>query len=184
VKRIFRRWSGKVLCTLILATCAASVAYPQSSTLSVCSVIAGLRGYANRIVTVLGQLESGPEQLFLRGEGCQSPFVTEGYTWPSTLLLRYPGGPDTPVPLPFEADSPSIAAFQIALRQARARNELVVGCVQVTGMIQVREDYFITTRPNGQKRGHGFGHMNAFPAQLVIKSVDVKTLGSSGSGCK
>ena len=177
---------GKVRLILILAAVGHSPAQSQDSTLSVCSVVAGLPRHANRVLTVLGAFESGPEQFSLKGVHCETPFITEGYTWPSALVLRFRGGPETPDSLPFVPDSSSISAFQEALRRARGKGLLVVGCLKVTGMIQMRDDYSIITQPDGQKRGHGFGHMSACPAQLIIKSIEVKSLGSfpSDSGCQ
>ena len=144
--------------------------------LSVCTIVASLNSFRDRVVKVLGEFEAGPEQFILLGESCKQPFVTEGYTWPSILQVRFAGGPETPRELPFRPDPQSIGAFQEAIARARRESGEVRACILVTGMIQMRSDYTVRTLSNGRTTARGFGHMSAFPAQLIIKSVEVKSV--------
>jgi hypothetical protein len=69
----------------------------------------------------------------------------------------------------FKPDLASIETFHRAVAQIKAMT--VQGCIVATGMIQMRDDYTPTYKmPDGKMRGVGFGHMNAQPAQLVLKS--------------
>ena len=143
--------------------------------LSVCDLMADLTAYKNRVVTVVGEYTSGLEQSSIGAPSCKQHFTTFEYEWPTALQLRLVGGPDTPPKVPFEADSANIESFYRAVRQLRAMT--VQGCIEVTGMVQLKDDYSPTfMMPGGRRRGLGFGHMSALPAQLIIKSVRIRFL--------
>jgi len=148
---------------------------PDGRRLTICELMADLSAYKNLVVTVIGEYNSDPERSSLGATACKKPFTTFGYEWPSALQLRRVGGRDTPSKVPFDPDSASIESFDRAVRSLTAMT--VQGCLEITGMVQVREDYTPTFRmANGKMRGLGFGHMNALPAQLIIKSVRVLSL--------
>src|SRR4051812_12280619 len=102
-----RRWIAAP--GLIFATLTFGQSSPEP--LPVCSVMESLREYANRVVTVIGEFEAGPDQFSLRGFDCKKVFETDGVKWPPAFQLRYVGGPETPATVPFEPDRKSIALF-------------------------------------------------------------------------
>jgi len=148
---------------------------PNERRLTVCELMADLNAYSNRVVTVVGEYMSDPEHFSIGAESCEQPFKTFGYEWPTALQLRLVGGRDTPSKVPFEADTASIESFYHAVRELKALS--VQGCIEVTGMVQMKDDYSPTfTMRGGQKRGLGFGHMNSLPGQLIVKTVHVLSL--------
>ena len=153
----------------------------QETAVPMCSLMASLRTYAGKVVTVSGEFEAGPEQFFAGGRQCKQPFVTAGFTWPTALQVRFVGGPDTPATVPFEADDSNVLAFRQAVANMKKKTGGIRACVSITGLVQLRDDYHVSVRPDGRITAMGFGHMGAFPGQLIVKSVLVKSWVEDGS---
>ena len=163
----------KIVAVIALANTLSVLGRGAERPLSVCEVMARLESHANRVVRVIGEFGSGPEQFSLYETSCKTPFKTRGYSWPPAFNLVSPGNLGAPSALPFVPDVSSIQAFHEAVRKVGSLG--VVGCLIVTGMVQVRGDYYDGAQSSGN-RGRGFGHMGALPAQLILKSVEVQKL--------
>jgi len=158
--------------TLLIGSGVARAADP----LSVCTVLESLRTYSGQEITVIGELESSMEVLLLRGIDCKKPFVTDGFSWPTALHIRYPdrnAGSTTARP-----ESSGIEAFSqaIASASAKSRGAAAHGCVVITGILETKSEYVIRTFKDGTRRGSGFGHMGALPAAILMKAADIRSM--------
>ena len=145
-----------------------------SQPLTICEVMPDLTAYNNQVVTIKGEYLFDPEHSSISAT-CKQHFTTFGYDWPSALQLRRVSVDDDPAKIPFVPDSESIESFHRAVGSVKALT--VQGCIVATGMIRTKDDYSPKLRmSNGQMRGLGFGHRNAFPGQLILKSVRVISL--------
>jgi hypothetical protein len=137
--------------------------------LTVCEVLSKLGEYRGKQIVVRGELIGGYHGGGLRGEGCP-PLTTDGYTWPSPVLIALtpPGSrmvenPSSPAPIvrvePFDE-----AKLKNAGPEAKVH-------VTVVGRLETRLRLEIIRSPNGKSWPYGYGHLNACPAQIVYEEI-------------
>lgn len=157
--------------------------------ISICELFKDLRSHAGKIVTVRGLLYSGFE-IFALGGRCESKFVTQytpnpllpdfrkvpsEFVWPNALDLAISSsveeGEQT---VDYETDRGSITRSTLLIKQEREKlatnkQREVDAWVTVVGKLRLRAAYHLYYAPDGRPRGGGYGHLNTYPGQLVIK---------------
>lgn len=136
--------------------------------LSVCDVLAKPLVYDGRLVSLTGGVVATEEGEWLKGYGCPGIFSTEGYVWDSIISLEMPGTPFQIHGVDFGYDGKGAA--ELAPKYKRLRRRLPDRCIAwtYTGLFETRKEW--SKMRSGNPRG--FGHLNAAPAELILKSVD------------
>jgi hypothetical protein len=158
-------------------------------TISVCELFKDLRSHAGQMVSVRGLLYRSSEISALGGE-CKEKFVTEygptlplfpgvpearsEYTWPTALDLAVSAhverGED---PVLFQTDDEAIRTVyvQIASERVKLGEQESIIHVTVTGVLRIKGHYDVGKTGDGTLRGGGYGHLSAYPGQLVVKTM-------------
>jgi hypothetical protein len=132
----------------------------------VCEVLRNLQKYRNLEISVRGEWVYTDHGMTLR-ESCDTPLTTSGHVWPNGIWLAYPWLRDEEEkPVDYKLDQRKMKA---ALRRAGKISGQVYATF--TGKLQARESLTVFVSSSGPK-GYGFGHLNTWPAQIVIRTVD------------
>jgi hypothetical protein len=142
----------------------------ESGTLKVCHVLSDLNNYRNRDVQIRGEWVQTDHGMYIRGK-CNRPLQTGAHRWPSSIWLQLPWLEEEET-VDFTADR---NVLEKAQRQAgrlllRSRPGTHVYATFI-GRLQVRERLEVRKREYAGPNGNGFGHLNAYPAQLVLRSI-------------
>ena len=151
-----------------------------------CELFGDLVSHAGKLVAVRGLLEG---RLALGGR-CQSKFVTRylafpglpgvtpdltaEYVWPTAINLTYSTNrSEGESPVTFSTDIDSVdRTIEYIVKQRRTEfkdaKSNTDALVTVIGMLRVRSHYDIGPLPNGTMHGGGYGHLDTYPAELVI----------------
>jgi hypothetical protein len=147
---------------------------PTVPTVTVCEALLHAPHYDGKIVRIKGQVVATDEGAGFVGD-CPGVFVTDGKMWPSAIAWTNPSESFFVLhPVTFTFDMASRQRLQKKWEQLRKR--LPDRCIAVTytGMFESwSKDKASKTDPKGHVyQIPGFGHLNAAPAQLVLKSAD------------
>jgi hypothetical protein len=174
-----------LFCGFILAS--------EPPTISVCDLFKDLPVHAGQMISVRGMLYQGGE-IFALGAHCDSKFVTK-YTW-APVLKGLPEMPPTgefvwptaldlsnssfvqegETPVKFQTDEDAIRGVLASIATQGAKLTVTPGqrpgvWVTVVGQLRVRSHYVIGKSADGKPIAEGYGHLNAYPAQLVIRTM-------------
>ncbi len=159
----------------------------EPEAISVCELFQDLRSHAGKLISVRGLLFSGTE-IFALGGRCESKFITHNailpprpgfpateleFTWPTALdlavsALAQPG--ETPVE--FRTDDTVDRVYtKIKTEKAKFGSRETDVWVTVVGKLRLKQHYDIGRTADGVLRGEGYGHLGAYPGQLVIKTM-------------
>ena len=145
------------------------------SSLTVCELMNDLTAHRDKIVAVRGEYVFSREVTCLAGEPwCMTKFVTNGFVWPVAIdikgpsyYLRETGKSAFPVT---EGDFKTTEDLVQMSRSLRKGEKLEVTLV---GLLRARKEYRVGRNADGAlTSGSGFGHLNTFPAQLIVKRVE------------
>jgi hypothetical protein len=126
----------------------------------VCTVLRTPNVYRGRMIAVRGIYWQG-----LR-EGCPE-IRLGGRSWPAALNLVEAVGKQGPTSALFETDRPSWDTLdRLAIREAKAGRQEEIWAT-VLGELRAPATYI---RDDGTTVG-GYGHLGAFPAELIVKQV-------------
>jgi hypothetical protein len=140
--------------------------------LTVCDLLGHLNRYKDKIIAVRGELRTGSEEVALYATDCSTRVTTNGHRWLNAIWLTPPDGlPERLVG--FALDEVAMAKFNRDLGNVRT-NDLASAPVFVTviGKCETRTRFVGGPGPNGTWIGNGFGHLNAYPAQLVFMRME------------
>ena len=165
----------------------------KPQTITVCDLFKNLLSHADKMVSVRGILYQGTE-IFALGGHCDNKFVTK-YTWAPALQ----GLPDLPPTgefvwptaldlkpasfieegeraVDFKTDEADLHEVLAVVNNQRAKMKLMSGktpevSITVIGQLRVKARYEIGKRADGTPIGGGYGHLNTYPAQLVIATM-------------
>lgn len=140
--------------------------------LSVCELIAHREEYNEKLVTVRGEVEVGEGAWLDAGPDCKYQLVTKGVVWPIAIWLAYPNNRSI--------DPMDHADFGIDWRAEKAVNAIFTKLgfdpekdhlyETFVGLFRTYLDLDKRVNPNHQDWPRlGFGHLNAAPAQLLMK---------------
>lgn len=154
----------------------------QPQVLSVCELFSNIQAYRGKMISVRGVYYFG-----LRDSGCSNHLETQGWVWPTALWVTDSSdrsGVDEQ-PVEFSTDSASRRELDETearlLKEIKAKRKRLV--VTITGLLRTREKYVRVDTHYG-RIGNGYGHLNAFPAELVIKRVDKIVVEDADSSSK
>lgn len=141
---------------------------PAPKPVNVCAVLLHLEEYRNKRVSIRGELLVHPHGTVLRMEKCPVPLITSGHVWPTMIYLipadsnlaESPGR----VPPGFSVDRAWAPVLEKGSRERDARL-----WVTVVGRLETRRRFEIVERGDGKTLPVGYGHLNAYPAQLVYE---------------
>jgi hypothetical protein len=153
--------------TLLICALLRAQAMPPR-VLTVCELLSQLDRYRGKEVHVRGELRTGTEEIALV-EQCSKRFVADGHTWPNAIWLTPPGRLATE-PVDFKLDEAAIRAMQAQINQARAAGKQGKVVVTFIGKCEARKH--LGKDPRSTKVTGGFGHLGAYPAQLVYRSAE------------
>ncbi len=130
--------------------------------MTICDLFRNLKSHANKMITLKGVVLASPS--YTIGEtGCPEAFVTDGFRWPTTVVLEFPAGEAMASPARTSLDKLNRAVLG-APKGAKIS-------VTVTGTLKLKERYRRAQTHYGTL-GTGFGHLGASPALLVVKTID------------
>jgi len=142
--------------------------------LTVCELLKEPLKWDGQIVTVRDHGRGSEEGAALIGVECPGIFVTDGHVWSSAIFLSTPS-------LPGHLHSPDFTYDVESGRRMLAKGtELMkkapLRCLlsTYTGLFETRRDWASAkvAYPNGTSGVIGFGHLGAYPAQLLLRSAD------------
>jgi hypothetical protein len=144
---------------------------------SVCELLASPNEFDGKAVKVRGDVEGGFEGAWLESKDCPEQFYAEGYSLPKKISLAYRSA------FGREAVRNEKHIRQVEDRvkhsSKNAKSDLAV---IRTGIFETRKVWMILTLASGEKQLWGFGHLNGFPAQLVVTDLDVIDKSVKGKG--
>jgi hypothetical protein len=159
---------------LLLATAAAPQDKPAPddaahNPLSVCDILADPLKYNGHLVTIHGvSVGTGEGWWIGPDKTCSRPLTTFAYTWPSTIWVESVGEARPSPDAQFRTDREAISKIDAEVRRMHVDPKLDRIWLNFTGIFQTRE---FTSKEVSTERGFGFGHMNASPGQLLLKTV-------------
>lgn len=132
---------------------------------SVCEILQDPARWRNRVVSVRGVYEYG-----LRPQtACSQPFTTNGHVWPQAIDLTGADAEELATWKSTESLGLSFADFVHGERGSPPAPGKLRAATFI-GVLRSRATYSITATKYGSM-GNGYGHLNAFPAQLVVYEV-------------
>ncbi len=181
-------------CGFMLASLASAQTKKSDPTaITVCDLFRDLRAHAGQMISVRGTLYQGRET-FALGAHCDSKFVTTynwapalkglpelpptgEFIWPTALDLSYASFvQEGETPVKFQTDEDAIRGVLASIASQRAELTVMPGqradvLVTVVGQLRIKSQYLIGKRGDGTLIGDGYGHLNTYPAQLIIKTM-------------
>ena len=155
---------GGMFAAFFLGGCRQVPTATLSRVFSVCEVLRNADLYGGQVIRVRGIYFDA-----LRGECPNAVMESGGSVWPSALnIVDSSLAASLRMPVVFETDRRSweaVQAFWMKEAQKRIREEI---WVTFEGQLQ-------TADPGSKKLG-GFGHLGVFPAQIVVKRVDLNSI--------
>jgi hypothetical protein len=143
--------------------------------LSVAEVVNNSTRYADRTVIVAGLLMATDEVTALKGDTCEVRVGALKRPFACAVSLLIPNCKD-----PEQRCSQELLNVVSAIRRVRSLRENSVTMVSLTGTLVLPPTVFVEHAPlvpglpKGEYAQTGFGHMNAFPVQLIV--VDGRVL--------
>lgn len=135
---------------------------------AVCDVLRDPLRYDGELIQIRGEVVGTEEGSWLKGFDCPGVLKTDGYVWDSLISLDLPGNPLQIHQVDFEHDF--TADRRLEQKYRLLRRKLPDKCIALTytGLFETRKEW--QRMMNGKPRG--FGHLNAAPGALIIKSAD------------
>jgi hypothetical protein len=134
-------------------------AHAQTAT-SICDLFKNLRSHRGEIVTVRGEFSTRAGAII--DSACRNRFESPARAWPVAIHLVYVGdNPSGDLVPNFEPDLLSLENFRATIKNTRGhQNVQMVGTF--VGLLRTNKDLSPMA---------GYGHLNIFPAELVLKAV-------------
>jgi hypothetical protein len=149
---------------LIIICKAAFGEAPESFT--VCEILRNLPKYADKDVEIKGEWIQTYHGTTVRAT-CAEQLRTGDHLWPNAIWVQFPWLEEEN-PVDFTADKDGL---QRARNEGRKSSPDDVVLATFIGRLQARERLQVTRRKDGTTVVNGFGHLNAYPAQLVVRSI-------------
>jgi hypothetical protein len=143
-------------------------------TLTVCEALTHAKEYDGKMVRVRGRISDTMEWTAFRGEDCPGALIIDGKEWPSSIVWTMPDDVDMIIhPVHFTFDQASQKELDKKWEVMKGTVKRSCVAVTYTGMFEV----WSKAKARKPVRGGwtefpGFGHLNGWGAQLVLKSAD------------
>jgi len=180
-----------VLISLVLICATGSKAQQKPKTLrmvSVCELFEDITSYSGTRVKVRGILYSGRELFALGEKTCSKRFITryrlgpelpvifeptDEYVWPTAINLITSS--ESPTDVGFRTDDEAVVRVTKILNETqtikRDENTKPALWVTVVGVLSTKEHYDVGLNADRELTASGYGHLGAYPAQLVIETM-------------
>jgi hypothetical protein len=135
-----------------------------------CAVVNHLDAFAGRSVTIQGEIVTGREAFYLRDSNCDNGPKTGEYVWPPKVWLT-PPNESAPMPKGQHYDEASFDRLEADMQAAKSKYGRVQVVASLTGTIRAKEDLGAVKAADGRWLTNGFGHLNVFPAEMILESV-------------
>lgn len=141
--------------------------------LTVCEILSNPLQYDGQLIRIRDVIRGTDEGAWFVGDQCPDLLVTEGHAWPSLISLEVPGSPFQLHTVDFSYDFAS--QDRLIRKYKQLKRSVSEDCIAwtYTGVFETRKSW------NGAEaktidpgRLRGFGHLNAAPGQLILKSAD------------
>lgn len=142
-------------------------------TLTVCEILSNPLQHDGQLIRIRDVTKGTNEGAWFVGNQCPDLLVTEGHAWPSLISLEVPGNPFQLHPVDFSYDFASQDRLIPKYKQLKRR--LSDDCIAwtYTGVFETRKKWDgAEAKTIDPGRLRGFGHLNAAPGQLILKSAD------------
>ena len=143
-------------------------------TLTVCEALSHAAEYDGKVVRIRDQVVGTSEGTAFLGETCPGIYVTDSKVWPSAIAWTMPTAKGSIIhPVDFSYDWSSDK--KVKRKWRKLRTQMPDRCIAVvfTGMFESWSNSAAKKiDPGGHYEISGFGHLNAAPAQLVLRSAD------------
>jgi hypothetical protein len=154
---------------IYICYCTSSIIYAQSKPLNakepytVCHVLQNLTLYDGKIIQIRGEWRGRHIE-----EQCQTPLQTDSHKWPNAILLIYPNNlheeyGDKPVNWTFGPNEAE-TSFRELMRFNGPVHATIIGRLDARAKL-------LPSPNGGPPVPFGYGHLNAFPAQIVMKEI-------------
>lgn len=167
-------WLFGAACLSLSAQPAMAPSGPSVPSVSVCQVLAEPLKFDGRLIELTGVQEGTDEGAWLAGPECPGVLKTLGYVWPSIIYLQMPDSPLCLHAVDFKYDFRS--QKRVDQKYGALHRKFPDRCIvwKYTGLLETRADWSAATAvyPNGTRKLVGFGHVDAAPAQLLLKQID------------
>jgi hypothetical protein len=141
--------------------------------LTVCEILSSPLKYDGRLIQIRDVIRGTDEGSWFVGDQCLDLFVTEGHAWPSLISLEMPGNPLQLHSVDFKYDFASQDRLTSKYKQLKRRVSEDCIAWTYTGVFETRKDWTAAeARTIDPGRLRGFGHLNAAPGHLILKSAD------------
>lgn len=166
---------------LILATLIATTQHSSGQSkgttvgpIPLCDLLTNPLEYDGRLISIRGVWEGSSEGSWIEaGAPCKKPFTSYGYTWPQIVWVQTADSPQRIHAVDFHTDQRAFQRIDDQVRKMAVDTKLSRLLVTFVGVFETR-DYKpsdIGSDGQGGRRAYGFGHLNAAPAQLLVKTV-------------
>ncbi len=178
-------FQGSSVFALTVILCSAACLRGQGiPTLTVCQILSDPLRYNGQMVQIRDRMASTSEGIWFKGYDCPGVMRTGDFVWDSLIVLTFPGNTlrsEYAVDFQFDEDS----GLRLIRKQKERFRRIPFECLvfTYTGLYETRRDWdrWIYRWPGGQRTLKGFGHLDAAPAQLIVRSGDGIT---ALEGCK
>jgi len=151
-----------------------ATAESTAATVKICELFSNPTRWNGKMVRVRGGLVRGsPEDgLLLSGEQCPKAIQVKGVTWPKLIFLEAPENAVPPKKFDFQTDNPAMDKMNLLFWrvQVGGRREHVEGTV--VGVFETQSPLESLVQESWEDPHFGFGHLNAIPAQIVVKTIE------------
>jgi len=156
----------QLLILLILAGALPAGAENAERIYTVCEVLSRPGQFNGKLLKVRGIVEGGMEGSWLKSDECPERFYVGGNSLPNAVSLSYQSEYGIAPP----RNTVHIELVQRQIQgKVRKTNVLIM---TYTGIFETRTAWKVVTSGTGENHLWGFGHLNAFPAQLVVTDID------------
>ncbi len=174
-----KAWSRRIVCDtmriihvlvlpLVFVVAPSRIVAQSSEVFSVCDLLTRAREFQGKTVRVRGIQFGGMEGSWLRGDACPTPAVSlNGVTLENNLWLTYQSERGRRV----ESNVEHVSLVMHQLRKLPKRQAANVALTYI-GVFETRDNWVLLRDSSGKPFLWGLGHLNGFPAQLVIMDVE------------
>jgi hypothetical protein len=141
--------------------------------LTVCEILSNPLQYDGKLIRIRDVIRGTDEGSWFVGDQCLDLFVTEGHAWPSLISLAVPGNPLQLHSVDFKYDFAS--QNRLTSKYGQLKRRVSGDCIAwtYTGVFETRKNWAgAEAKTIDPLRLRGFGHLNAAPGQLLLKSAD------------
>jgi hypothetical protein len=134
---------------------------------TVCELLANPQQFNGKFLKVRGVVEGGMEGAWLKSADCPERFYVGENSLPKAISLSYQSEFGNAPP----RNTAHIQRVEQQIREKQRKTKPSVLMLTYTGVFETRTDWKVVTSGRGEKHLWGLGHLNAFPAQLVVTDI-------------